>query len=51
MSLYILYKLLDIRLTMIGSNDRSNFKEIKDSIEHPIDHNELVKLINSDTIK
>jgi hypothetical protein len=27
---------------MIGSNDRLNFKQIKDSIEHPINPSELV---------
>ena len=36
---------MKIQSIVIGSNDRSNFKEIKDSIEHPINHSELVRLI------
>jgi hypothetical protein len=51
MSLFLLYKLLDIRSIVIGLNDQSNFKEIKDSIEYPIDPSELVRLIDSNTIK
>jgi hypothetical protein len=42
MSLFLLYKLLDIQSIVIGLNDRSNFKEIRYLIEHPIDPSELV---------